>query len=373
MSDQQGILPPGYADSEPVYEPEPAQDGPRRRRHPVLIALAIIVAVILVVGVGGFLWADGQINPGGHRGPAVAVDIPTGATTSRIGSILDKAGVIHDATLFTLYARIKGDTSLLPGSYSLDKNSSYGSVIAALKTGPHLVIDRLTIPEGFTVRQIAAEVGGLPQLHLSAAKFESAATSGEVRSPYEPSGVDNLEGLLFPATYQVQQGDSEIQVLEDLVGAFNDQAQSIGLSAAAAQLHMTVYQVVTVASIVEREAKLPRDRPLVASVIYNRLRAGMPLGADSTQTYYLRLQQPGLDPSVSQLNEPSPYNTRLNKGLPPTPIANPGLASLRAAMHPANTNYLYFVEVNADGQLGYASDQAGFAALQAKCAAAKLC
>ena len=113
--------------------------------------------------------------------------------------------------------------------------------------------------------------------------------------------------------------------------------------------------MVTVASIVEREAKLTADRGPVASVLYNRLHAGMPLGADSTQTYYLRLTHPDLTPTVAQLNEPSPYNTRLNKGLPPTAIANPGLASLQAATAPPSSNNLYFVQIKPDGQLGYAA------------------
>ena len=194
-----------------------------------------------------------------------------------------------------------------------------------------------------------------------------------MRSPYEPPGHNNLEGLLFQATYQVQQGDTEVDVLEQMIGAFDDHASTLGLTAAAARLHLTPYQVVTVASIVEREAKLVADRGPVASVIYNRLHAGMPLGADSTQTYYLRLTDPALNPTVTQLDQPSPYNTRLIKGLPPTPIANPGLASLQAATSPPHTSYLYFVEIKPDGQLGFASSAAGFAQLQGQCRAAKLC
>ena len=108
-------------------------------------------------------------------------------------------------------------------------------------------------------------------------------------------------------------------------------------------------------------------------MIYNRLHAGMPLGADSTQTYYLRLTHPDLTPTVAQLNAPSPYNTRRNKGLPPTAIANPGLASLRAAAAPPSSKNLYFVEIKPDGQLGYAATSAGFAQLQAECRAAGLC
>ncbi len=216
-------------------------------------------------------------------------------------------------------------------------------------------------------------MGALPQLHLSAARFLAAADSGEVRSPYEPAGVNNLEGLLFPATYQIQSGDSEVDVLEMMVGAFTDRATSLGLTAAAASLHMTPYQVVTVASITQREAKLTADFGPVASALYNRLRAGMPLGADSTQTYYLRLTSPALVPTVAQLDQPSPYNTRLNPGLPPTPISNAGLAALQAAAAPPSTTYLYFVEVSPDGKLGYASTEVGFAQLQAECRAANLC
>ncbi len=381
LTDRQDILPPGYAQNETWSGPEHRrrrrgerdEEHPGRRKHPVLLALLIIFALLLALAIGGVVWAEEQINPGGHHGPSVAVSIPKGASTSQISSILSRAGVIHSGTLFALYVRIHGDGPLYPGSYSLPKNSTYKSAISALEAGPKLITDRLVIPEGFTIRQIAAAVGALPQLHLSAQRFLAAATGGEVRSPYEPAGVNNLEGLLFPATYQVRQGEGEIDVLEQMVGAFDDQATAMGLTAAAARLHVTPYQAVTVASIVEREAKLYANRGPVASTIYNRLHRGMPLGADSTQTYYLRLRDPQLIPTAAQLNQPSPYNTRLVKGLPPTPIANPGLASLRAATNPPTTTYLYFVEVKPSGELGFASTTAGFDQLQQQCRAARLC
>jgi UPF0755 protein len=379
VNKKQDILPGGYTAQQPWadvddHEPRPAR---RRsggaRRHPVLLTLLIVLLLFVALVIGAFAWAEGQIHPGGHHGPNVAVHVPQGASTSEIGAILARAGVIHDSTLFSLYVRIKGEGPLLPGSYSLPRNSSYSSAISALEAGPKLVTDTLRIPEGYTIRQIAAAVAALPDLHLSASRFLAAAASGEVRSPYEPPGVNNLEGLLFPDTYQVQQGETEDVVLETLVGEFDDQASQVGLAAAAARLHLTPYQVVTVASIVEREAKLTGDRGPVASVLYNRLRAGMPLGADSTQTYYLRLSHPALTPSVAQLNAASPYNTRRIKGLPPTAISNPGLASLQAAAAPPNTSNLYFVQVKPDGQLGYAATAAGFAQLQAECRAAGLC
>ncbi len=378
MNRKPDILPDGHPAPEPSSDPDDQPRGGRHRaararRHPVLLTLLIVLVLLLAVVIGGFVWAERQINPGGRRGPDVAVQIPDHASTSKIGSILAKAGVIHDSTLFGLYVHIKGEGPLLPGSYSLPRNSTYDSAIHALKAGPPRITRNLTIPEGYTIRQMAAAVAALPDLHLSASRFLAAATSGEVRSPYEPAGVNNLEGLLFPDTYLVTQGETEVDVLEELVGEFDDQASQVGLTAAATSLHLTPYQIVTVASIVEREAKLAGDRGPVASVLYNRLHIGMPLGADSTQTYYLRLAHPDLTPTVAQLNAPGPYNTRVNKGLPPTPISNPGLASLQAATSPPSTHNLYFVQIRPDGQLGYAATVAGFARLQAECQAAHLC
>ena len=345
----------------------------RRGRHRILKALAAIVVIIVLLAGGTLLWAQSQINPGGHRGALVSVVIPKGSSTKTIGSRLAAAGVIHNGSLFALYVRLHGYGPLYPGTYQMQRNEPYSAAIAALRAGPKILTDTLLIPEGYTVAQIADAVGKLPGLGLSAQKFLAAATSGTVRSPYEPSGVNNLEGLLFPATYPVRQGETEVDLLEQMIGTFDDQVQSLGLTTAASHLGLTPYQVITVASIVEREAKLASDRPNVASAIYNRIRIGMKLGADSTQTYYLRLSNPTIQPTAAQLDQPSPYNTRTNTGLPPTPIADPGLASLQAAANPATTSYLYFVEINPDGQLGFASTNAGFDRLQQQCRAAALC
>jgi UPF0755 protein len=344
-----------------------------RRSHPVLTGLAIIVVVLILVAGGGIVWARGQINPGGKRGPNVTVVIPKGATKTEIGRRLAAAGVVHDGSLFALYTRFFDNGTLYPGTYVLPKNSPYSLAIDALRAGPKIVTASLVVPEGFTLADIAKAVGSLPHMGLSAQRFLAAAQSGSVRSPYEPSGVNNLEGLLFPATYPVRQGETEVDILEQMVGTFDDHVQSLGLAAAATRLGVSPYQVITVASIIEREAKLAADRPNVASAIYNRLRAGMSLGADSTQTYYLRLTNPTIQPTPAQLDQPSPYNTRIHKGLPPTPIANPGLASLQAAANPPATTYLYFVEINPDGKLGFATDNAGFVQLQQQCRAVALC
>jgi UPF0755 protein len=359
-----------------AYGSKPPEAGRRSRRtgRRVLKILAILLALLLVVGGLGIFWAERQINPGGHHGPDVTVVIPTGASKSTIGHILSRDGVIHNATLFSLYTRLKGTGNLYPGTYRLPKNSSYQTAISALENGPTPVVDTLVIPEGFTVRQMAAAVAALPGFHLSAGKFVAAATDGTVRSPYEPTGTNNLEGLLFPATYKVQQGDTEVDIVTEMVMAFDQRAAAINLSAVAARLGETPYALVTVASIVEREAKLPADRGPVASVIYNRLRLGMPLGVDSTEVYYLKLNKPNLVPTGAQIaGGAGPYNTRIHKGLPPTPIANPGLASLDAAAAPPKTDYLYFVVVKPDGQIGFASTYAAFLPLKQECQNIGLC
>lgn len=364
---------------EPASPLEPPRRGhhlsspqSRRRRHPVLTALVVAVAVVLVIVGAGLVWAHGQIDPG-RPGSNVSVTIPRGASTTQIGHDLAAVGIIHDSTLFALYVRLHGAGPLLSGNYSLARNSSYSAAIAALEAGPRILTDTLTIPPGYTLAQIAASVAALPGLGLSAQKFIADANTGVVRSLFEPSGSDNLEGLLFPDSYDVAKGETEADVLEKLVSEFDAQAEALGLAAAASRLGYTPYQVVEVASIVEREAKVDADRAKVASAIYNRLRIGMTLGADSTQTYFLRLTDPTLEPSVAQLDQPSPYNTRRNPGLPPTPIASPGLTSLQAAIDPAATGYLYFVEINPDGQLGFASNETGFEQLQQECRAAGLC
>ena len=364
--------PPGDDIDWPVVEEEKPPSAPPKRRT-LKVTLLISLAIILIVGGGGWLWVNSQMNPGGKSGPVVSVVIPKGASTSLIGNILAKAGVVHNGTLFTWYIRFRGDSALYPGDYELPKNSHYAAIAAALQAGPQIPTANLVIPEGYTLRQIAQAVGALPGMGLSAQAFMNAASSGTVRSPYEPPDSTNLEGLLFPATYQVRQGESVDTILQEMVTAFDQRVQGLDLQSAAARVGYSPYQVITVASIVEREARLAVDRGPVASALYNRLHAGMPLGADSTQTYFLRLTDPTIQPTATQLDQRSPYNTRTNTGLPPTPIANPGLAALQAAASPPTTTYIYFVEINPDGKLGFASTQQGFEQLQAQCRAANLC
>jgi UPF0755 protein len=340
----------------------------RRRRRRLGAALAIIVAVLLVIGAVGFINVSHDIHPTGKEGRVVSVSIPNGASTSKIGDLLAKAGVIHGPLVFELYVKLEGAGPLMPGTYRLATNEPYSKVVYDLEQGPPPLVGKLVVPEGFTIHQIAAAVGRLRGIGISSQSFVVAATSGQVRSPYEPAGTNNLEGFLFPATYPVQQGETADDLVQYMVDTFDHYASELDLTAKAAKLHYTPYQVLKVASIVEREAKFDSDRGPIASVIYNRLSLGMPIGAESTLLYGLG------DPTGNvNIETRNPYNTLINKGLPPTPISNPGIPSLEAAASPTKTSYLFWVETNPDGKMSYASTQAGFAQLQVDCRKVHLC
>jgi UPF0755 protein len=230
-------------------------------------------------------------------------------------------------------------------------------------------IVRVTIPEGETRGQIAriAAAAGLTGDYVAAARLPAEDRSGarsagrstersgepsaERSPPFDtarygtPRATPNLEGFLFPATYELYAGAPARHLLALQLQAFEENFGRAQLHAAHV-LHITPYQLLTVASMVEREALLPRDRPRVAAVIYNRLRIGTPLGIDATIRY--ALDDPAAPLTESQLHTDSPYNTRTHRGLPPTPISNPGVAAIEAAAHPAHVPYLYYVN-GADG------------------------
>jgi UPF0755 protein len=369
-----------WHDDPPGRGPGPAGGGVAvrrrrrgRRRHPVLVGFVVLLLVVILLAGGGVLWAAHQIDPSGHEGPDILVTIPAGSSSNQIGADLAKAGVIHAGKLFRYYVKVEGGSPLLSGTYRLAKNESYDQVITTLQAGPVVITDKLVIPEGFTLRQIADRVAQLPDMHLSAAKFLALSSSGSVRSPLEPKGVNNLEGLVFPATYTLARTDTESTILEEMVGTFDQRMAALGLAAGAAKLHMTPYKVITVASIIQGEAKFHGQFPDVASVIYNRLRAKMTLGTDSTLVYALRLANPNVNLSKVTYEEKSPYNTRLHKGLPPTPIDSPSLEALAAAITPPHTNLKYFLAVNSTGNLSFASTDAGFQKLVTKCKANHSC
>lgn len=330
----------------PPPPPPAGERGRPLRRHLVVAAAALVT----VLALGG-LWVNHQMNPGA-RGPEVDVTIPSGSSVHQIADRLAAAGVISHPLLFRIYVRIHGGV-FRAGTYTVHRHDSYGDVVSEL--GGNAVMRRLTIPEGFTLDQIATRVGAMAG--HSKAGFLAVARSGAVRSPYEPAGSNNLEGLLFPDTYLFPPDESDAGILMAMVDRFDRVAAQAGLSSAPAAVGVSPYQAVIVASMVEREAKVAADRPLVAEVVYNRLARGMRLQIDATVLYALGPGRTTI--TSSDLRVDSPYNTYQRTGLPPAPIATPGLAALQAALHPASGDYLYYVVVAPDGKEAFSPTLAG--------------
>ena len=232
---------------------------------------------------------------------------------------------------------------------------------AAAKPPPAIAVVSVAIPEGETAAQIAqiATAKGLTGSYLKAARQAARHTALLDPAHYgRPADTRSLEGFLFPATYEMFAGAPARQLLAKQLTAFGENFGRAQERRARA-LHVTPYQLLIVASMVEREALLARDRPRVAAVIYNRLRSGMPLGIDSTIRYALHDYSKPL--TEAQLRIDSPYNTRIHHGLPPTPISNPGLAAIDAAAHPAHVPYLYYVNgADGCGELVFSTSYAEF-------------
>lgn len=314
--------------------------------------LGALLLAVVVLGSGTALAVQRQLNPSGPPGEAITVVVPKGASTQEITVLLDDAGVVGSARAFRLYLRVKGEGGFQAGTYNLRKRQSFASVLSDLEDGPDIVYDRLVLPEGLRLTQIAERVGKLPE--RSADKFLGAAET--TRSSLQPNGVATLEGLLFPDTYLIQRGEDEAKILRRLVGSFERVAAEIDLTSAAAKLGITPYEAVIVASLVEREASVAEDRGPIARVIYNRLERDMLLQVDATVLYALGSHKTRV--LFRDLEIDSPYNTYRVKGLPPTPIAVPGRAALRAALSPPTSDDLFYVVVEASGKHAFASTNA---------------
>lgn len=320
-----------------------------------LVALSVLALMMLVAVAGAGLWIKGQVDPSGPPGAAVVFNIPNGSTTSQIADKLAEANILSSGEVFRWYLRFKGGGPFEAGQYHLKESSSMGNVVAVLEKGPDLPpAYNLTIPEGLWVSEIAKRVDKVET--LDGATFLELANGGTVRSLFQPDGVTTLEGLLFPETYRIEEGEDEEGLLRRLVDTFDQVASELGYADAPARVGVSPYEAIIVASLVESEAKVDEDRPKIARVIYNRLEQGIPLGIDATFYYVLGEDRKGTSLRQSDLEMDSPYNTRTNAGLVPTPIAAPGRASLEAAMNPEPGDWLYYVLADADGHHAFSND-----------------
>jgi UPF0755 protein len=272
------------------------------------------------------------------HGPAIPVVIPPGDDASAIAGVLQDRGVIADSGRFGGYIKSKSEGSdFKAGTYTFRAGMGYDAIIASLNAGPTAGYARLVIPEGYRVSQIEALVG-----HLGIDRHRYAAA---VRAAVPPPGFGhhlNMEGFMFPATYEVRPREPASTLVSQQLTAFRGAFAGVNMAYARSK-NLTPYDVLVIASMIEREARVPGDRAKVAAVIYNRLHLGMSLGIDATILYHLGSWTAPIH--ESDLTDPEAYNTRIHKGLPPTPICNPGLASLQAAAHPAHVGYLYYVAI----------------------------
>jgi uncharacterized YceG family protein len=340
--------------------PRPSKPARRRRRR-----LRFLVLLAVIAGAGWFAYELFQPFHGDGSGRA-AVIIPQGSSASEIGHYLERANVIDSAFFFDLRARIAGKREQLrSGRFDLKQHMSYGSVLHVLTTAPAAAKTvKLTIPEGRSRQEIVPLVknAGLRGSYLAATKRSPRSLGG-------PSRVRTLEGYLFPATYELRPGAPARALVKEQLKAFGSAFGSLDLSYAKRK-HLTRYDILIIASMIEREAQLPKDRPLIAAVIYNRLHRHMPLGIDATLRYELGNWTRPL--KVSELQRDSPYNTRTRQGLTPTPIGNPGLSSMQAAAHPARKPYLFYVvKPCGNGGHAFSSTEAKFAADVARYNAAR--
>jgi uncharacterized YceG family protein len=307
-----------------------------RTRAGRLARAALLLAAI------AFLWALFQPFAG-EGGSSVRVVIPKEQGVGEIADILDRAGVVSSAALFELRVTLAGERgNLKPGAYTLRKGMSYGDAIERLTDGPGVDVVTVTIPEGLSRAEIAPRLrrqvrGDYLRETLSSSPASRLLDPRDFGAEGNP---DTLEGFLFPATYELRRGASARDLVAKQLAAFEQRLASVDLSYARSK-NLTTFDVVTIASMVEREAQLDRERPLVAAVVYNRLREGQPLAIDATVRFATGNWERPL--TSSELATESPYNTRARAGLPPGPIGNPGIASLRAAARPARVSYLYYV------------------------------
>jgi UPF0755 protein len=315
----------------------------RRRRGKAGRRILALLAIAALAGALYFINATFQPFHRDGTG-AVRVNVPQGADAGQIGKLLEARGVIDSARFFEINATLTFRRGQLkPGRYTLRTSMSNGDAVEALMEGPKVkvvpTVD-VNVPEGLSIREAAPRVdkGPLAGSYLKAAR--SARARKAARKLGAPRRAHTAEGFLFPATYTLLDGAPARNLVDRQIAAFGDNIRKVDMGYAKRK-NLTRYDVVIIASMVERETSAARERPLIASVIYNRLKQGMPLSIDATIRYYENNWTRALRQSELQRDEP--YNTRINRGLPPTPIGNPGLASLKAAAHPASTKYLFYV------------------------------
>jgi UPF0755 protein len=317
-----------------------------------LATLGVVVVLLTPLAIAS-LWVLSNVEKSTAGNADVTVEIQQNWTPAQVGDALQNAGVIDSSAAFQKVAASAAFVRYAAGRYELVENSDPREALDTLRGGPIRIVPdvKLLLPPGLTVGQIAERVGKLEG--KSAQAFLAAATSGTVRSRYEPPDVNSLEGLTWPDTYFIGANETEEQILQKIVAQFDTRADALGLGASGASNGgQSPYQAVISASLIEAEAGSVDDGPLISAVIVNRLRENMPLQIDATLCY----AKGGCPPVPTNADRKidSPFNTYKISGLPPTPIKTVSEVALRAALAPAPVPYKYYVS-DANGKTYYAT------------------
>ena len=334
-----------------------------------------VVAVIWVVTTARdriYGWVDAQIEPDGEPGDLIELAIPSGASTNNVATLLENEGVISNATVFRYWLRCEGELSITgflgcdaertfqAGDYEIPTNLAFTEAVAVLDQGPipEIFVD-FTIPEGLRLTELVERLLAV-NTNFDRADLLEALRNPSLVSAYADPTVPTdlrLEGTLFPATYDVAEEDvaDEARFLQRMADTFDQRYENllgeVGRDPAILELGLSDYDVIVVASMIEREARVDVDRPLMARAIYNRLAQGMPLQIDAT-VYYAAGKSFTETLFQSDLDAESPWNTYTTPGIPPTPIAAPGEAALRAALAPAEGEMIFWARTDENGIVG---------------------
>jgi UPF0755 protein len=325
----------------------------KRRRGRKAPGGRLLLLALLLLGVlcGIYLLASAVF--GGREEEPVTIAVEQGDTLSSVADKLEEAGVIGSATVFKLELRVQGgDTEIKSGEYRFVPGEDSEQILETLSSGESVSAFTITVPEGLNLEQTARVVegeGGIP-----AEEFESAARRTDYGYDFlEDPAIRTTEGFLFPKKYEFERGADATEIVDRLLRQYVLEKEGLDFAGAQVRFNLTEYELVTVASLVEKESAHPEERSLIAGVIYNRIRSGMPLQVDATVQYALGKAKEDL--KLDDLDVDSPYNTYRNPGLPPGPIANPSRESIQAALEPAETDYLYYV-LEADGEKHFFTD-----------------
>lgn len=350
-----------------------------RRIGVTLVSVVLVISLIYAFDQWRFLQ---RVNPAGDPLAAQIFEVRPTDDLDELSRRLERAGIVVDDGTFREYVRREGGLDVTPGFYTVRPRDHMGNILRTLRTPPNETFYKVTFPEGFTLEQMGARLAEvIPGFDATSFVSRATGTDDEIQpsTALRPATNRNLEGLLFPDTYLFAADETPTQILQRMVRMMERVGRQEGIDSAPDRLGYSPYEILVIASMIEREAKVPADRSRIARVIYNRLGLGMKLEIDATVLYGQDVTRPFGELKALE----GPYNTYVVAGLPPTPIANPGRASIAAALDPADDpgpddpmcvdlpadavcRYLYYVLADSEGGHAFAATLAQHEANVAK-------